>query len=124
MSWPARYWTRSTKQGIKLLDFGLARRTRLTWGAYDATRSAVIGEIAGTPQYMAPEQLQGKPADARSDPFAFGGVSYELLSGKRAFECESMANVIAAIPEREPARLDLDPPIGGVIRMCLAKNFG
>ena len=63
------------------------------------------GQILGTLQYMSPEQLQGKPTDARSDIFAFGCVLYEMLTGKRAFEGESAASVIAAILEREPAPL-------------------
>ena len=74
-----------TRHGIKLLDFGLARQTA-PLAETDATRTAVMGAIEGTPGYMAPEQLQGRPADARSDLFAFGCVLYELLSGKRAFE--------------------------------------
>jgi serine/threonine protein kinase len=65
------------------------------------------GEILGTLQYMSPEQLQGKEADARSDLFSFGCVLYEMLTGKRAFEGESAASVIAAIPEREPAPVDV-----------------
>ena len=61
--------------------------------------------ILGTPQYMAPEQLEGKEADARSDIFAFGCVLYEMLTGRRAFTGDSRATVIAAILDREP------PPI-------------
>ena len=113
-----------TKQGIKLLDFGLAKQAAPVTGPDDATRTAVTGEgqIIGTLRYMAPEQLQGRPADARSDLFAFGCVLYELLSGKRAFGGSSRASVIAAIIEREPAPLDLHPPLGRVIRKCLAKD--
>jgi Tol biopolymer transport system component/predicted Ser/Thr protein kinase len=110
-----------TRHGIKLLDFGLARRTAPP-AETDATHTAVMGGIEGTPQYMAPELLQGRPADARSDLFAFGCVLYELLSGKRAFEGQSMASVIAAILEREPAPLELHPPLDRVIRKCLAKD--
>jgi len=71
---------------------------------------------------MSPEQLQGKEADARSDLFSFGCVLYEMMSGKRAFEGQSTASVIAAILEREPAPLDLSPPLERVIRTCLTKN--
>ncbi len=71
---------------------------------------------------MAPEQLQGKDADARSDIFAFGCVLYEMLSGKRAFAGSSAASVIAAILEREPAPLSVTPPLDRVIRTCLAKD--
>ena len=77
-----------TKQGIKLLDFGLARKTGPLKES-DATLTESLtgqGQISGTLQYMAPEQLQGKAADARSDLFSFGCVLYEMLTGRRAFE--------------------------------------
>jgi serine/threonine protein kinase len=91
-----------TRQGIKLLDFGLAKQTVQT-APSDATVKAALtnkGEIAGTLQYMAPEQLHGKDADARSDLFAFGCVLYELLSGKRAFDGAPAASVIVCVLER------------------------
>jgi Tol biopolymer transport system component/predicted Ser/Thr protein kinase len=113
-----------TKQGIKLLDFGLARQSGPLQES-DATLTAALtgkGQIIGTLQYMSPEQLQGKEADARSDLFSFGCVLYEMLSGKRAFEGQSAASVIAAILEREPAALNLAPPLERVIRTCLAKD--
>ena len=113
-----------TKQGVKLLDFGLAKRSSPLQES-DATLTAALtgkGEILGTLQYMSPEQLQGKEADARSDLFSFGCVLYEMLTGKRAFEGESAASVIAAILERELAPLDLSPPLERVIRTCLAKD--
>ena len=71
---------------------------------------------------MSPEQLQGKEADARSDLFSFGCVLYEMLTGKRAFEGESAASVIAAILEREPAPLTVAPPLERVVRRSLAKD--
>src|SRR5579863_4783703 len=75
-----------TKQGIKLLDFGLAKQA-VPLKDVDVTRALTNqGQIVGTLQYMSPEQLQGKEADARSDLFAFGCVLYELLTGKRAFD--------------------------------------
>lgn len=112
-----------TKQGIKLLDFGLAKQATGLKDD-DATIAAltVEGQIAGTLQYMAPEQLQGKPADARSDIFSFGCVLYEMLSGTRAFGGASAASVIAAILEREPEPLRTTPPLDRVIRRCLAKD--
>jgi len=113
-----------TKQGIKLLDFGLAKRGGPLQES-DATLTAALtgkGEILGTLQYMSPEQLQGKEADGRSDLFSFGCVLYEMLAGKRAFEGESAASVIAAILEREPAPLDLASPLERVIKTCLAKD--
>jgi predicted Ser/Thr protein kinase len=113
-----------TKQGIKLLDFGLARQSG-PLRENDGTLTAGLtgkGHIIGTLQYMSPEQLQGKEADARSDLFSFGCVLYEMLSGKRAFEGQSTASVIAAILEREPAALNLTPPLERVIRTCSAKE--
>src|SRR5690349_15843422 len=81
-----------TKRGVKLLDFGLAKR--MTTSPQDATVTAVTedGQIAGTLPYMSPEQLQGKPIDARSDLFSFGCVLYEVLSGHRAFPGDSSAS--------------------------------
>jgi Tol biopolymer transport system component/predicted Ser/Thr protein kinase len=113
-----------TKQGIKLLDFGLARQ-RGPLQETDATLTAALtdkGQIVGTLQYMSPEQLQGKEADARSDLFAFGCVLYEMLSGKPAFEGQSAASVIAAILEREPEPLNIAPPLDRVVQTCLAKD--
>ena len=96
-----------TKQGIKLLDFGLAKHTELLKET-DVTRALTgKGQILGTLQYMSPEQLQGKEVDARSDLFSFGCVLYEMLTGKRAFEGSSPASVIAAILERESAPLEV-----------------
>ena len=87
-----------TRQGIKLLDFGLAKQST-PLKETDATRALTQqGQIAGTLQYMSPEQLQGKDADARSDLFSFGCVLYEMLSGKRAFEGQSAASVIGGDP--------------------------
>ena len=113
-----------TKQGVKLLDFGLAKQAEPLHET-DATLTQALtrdGQIVGTLHYMSPEQLQGKETDARSDLFAFGCVLYEMLSGKRAFEGGSAASVIAAILEREPAPLDLHPPLGRVIKRCLSKD--
>lgn len=113
-----------TKHGIKLLDFGLAQQTTSPRGDAAQTMSALTteGQIVGTLQYMAPEQLQGQQVDARSDLFAFGCVLYELLSGRRAFDGSSPASVIAAILERQPVPLTTHPPIDRVIATCLAKH--
>jgi Tol biopolymer transport system component/predicted Ser/Thr protein kinase len=113
-----------TKQGIKLLDFGLAKQA----GPVKETEATVTkgltgrGEILGTLQYMSPEQLQSREVDARSDLFSFGCVLYEMLTGKRAFEGASAASLIAAILEREPAPLNLPPPLERVIKKSLAKD--
>src|SRR5499425_944721 len=115
-----------TKNGVKLLDFGLAKaeRAKATAAADEMVTQSITqeGVIVGTLQYMAPEQLQGKGADARSDLFSFGCVLYEMLTGKRAFEGESAPSVIAAVLEREPAPLEVSPPLARVMRSCLAKD--
>jgi len=114
-----------TKQGIKLLDFGLAKHQAAPLEEGGATLSQALtgeGQIVGTLQYMSPEQLQGKEVDARSDLFSFGCVLYEMLTGKRAFEGESAASVIAAILEREPAPLTVAPPLERIVKRTLAKD--
>jgi len=103
-----------TKNGVKLLDFGLAKseRVKATSASEETVTQAITqeGAILGTLQYMSPEQLQGKPVDARGDLFSFGCVLYEMLTGKRAFEGGSAPSVIAAVLEREPAPLEVSPP--------------
>jgi serine/threonine protein kinase len=112
-----------SKQGVKLLDFGLAKQVPPVGGEATVTKGlTVAGSILGTVQYMSPEQLQGKPVDARSDLFSFGCVLYEMLTDKRAFEGENPASVIAAVLEREPAPLAISPPLDRVVERCLAKE--
>src|SRR5215467_2533030 len=115
-----------TKNGVKLLDFGLAKaeRAKATSTSDETVTQAITqeGAIVGTLQYMAPEQLQGKPVDGRSDLFSFGCVLYEMLTGKRAFEGTSAPSVIAAVLEREPAPLEVAPPLERVVRRALAKD--
>jgi eukaryotic-like serine/threonine-protein kinase len=103
-----------TKTGTKLLDFGLAKPSAAS--ATPAGAPAALteqGMILGTFQYMAPEQLEGRETDARTDIFAFGAVLYEMVSGKKAFEGKSQAGVAGAIMHAEPA------PISGVARSRL-----
>jgi serine/threonine protein kinase len=122
-----------TKGGTKLLDFGLAKLqpTGAVAGmSIAATVSGPLtgqGTILGTPQYMAPEQLEGKDADARTDIFAFGAVLYEMLTGHKAFEGRSHASLISAIMSADPqpisASQPLTPPLlDHLVKRCLAKD--
>jgi len=92
------------QHGVKLLDFGLARPVA---GALDASGQDLTmpGVVMGTPRYMAPEQIDGGVADARSDLFVLGSVLYEMLSGKPAFDGNSVFAVARAITRDEPAAL-------------------
>jgi serine/threonine protein kinase len=119
------------KSGLKLLDFGLARFSRVQAAAAASstiTQTQSSGAIiAGTLPYMAPEQLEGKPADPRSDIFAFGAVFYEMLTDKPAFEGSTQASLIGAIMRAEPVRVSqLQPlasgPLERIIDVCLAKD--
>jgi serine/threonine protein kinase len=112
-----------TKQGIKLLDFGLAKQ-HAPISQSDATLTKALtneGQILGTLRYMSPEQLQAKPADARSDIFAFGCILYELLTGTKAFQANTAAETIAAILTAPPPQV-LQETLNRVIKKCLAKD--
>jgi tetratricopeptide (TPR) repeat protein/predicted Ser/Thr protein kinase len=120
-----------TKKGAKLLDFGIAklRAAVVSEEVPTATASVLTGEglIVGTPQYMAPEQLEGRPVDARTDIFAFGVVVYEMVTGRKAFEGSSRASLIAAILERDPPPLGkFQPaaprPLEALVKRCLEKD--
>ncbi len=129
-----------TKTGTRLLDFGLAKLAEqgaISGLADLATKSVPLtasGSIVGTLNYMAPEQLEGGPIDARTDIFAFGAVLFEMLNGRRAFEAQSHAGLIAAILNDDPPRLDESassrnglPPsvhraLDRLLRKCLAKD--
>ena len=101
-----------TKRGVVVLDFGLAKlasghaATADIETISDARPLTGAGAVLGTLPYMAPEQLEGRDTDARTDIFAFGAILFEMLSGRRAFSGDSQASLIAAIIEREPASLD------------------
>ena len=117
-----------TKAGAKLLDFGLAK-VRSTAAADETLTKALTtqGTGLGTFQYTAPEQLEGKDADARTDIFAFGAVLYEMMTGRRAFEGKSQASLIAAIFGAEPAPVSTlqpmtAPALEHVVNTCLAKE--
>jgi hypothetical protein len=117
------------KSGVKLLDFGLAKLEQSPPRiAAQETRTSLtgIGIVVGTPQYMAPEQLEGKEADARTDIFGLGTVLYETISGKRAFEGNTPASLAAAILKDQPMPLSggagVSPPLERLIAKCLAKD--
>src|SRR5579871_285681 len=134
-----------TKSGAKLMDFGLAKPSTFSSGPKSGTPSVssmatmaatvadlaspvtVAGTLIGTVQYMSPEQIQGKEADARSDIFAFGSMLYEMLSGKRAFQGKSQLSLASAILERDPEPIvtlqPMTPPaLEQIVRTCLAKD--
>ena len=126
-----------TKSGVKLLDFGLAKLRAATSGSVFSSVSVLPtqidksltaqGTILGTFQYMAPEQLEGKDADARSDIFALGAVLYEMATGRKAFEGKSQASLIAAILDRTPPPISsiqpMTPPaLDRVVKTCLEKD--
>ncbi len=119
-----------TKTGAKLLDFGIAKpRPDLTRARDEPTAEPITseGSMAGTLQYMAPEQLEGIEADARTDIFALGAVLYEMVAGRRAFEARSQASLIARILRSDPPPLvrsgePLPAGLDYLIRTCLAKS--
>jgi serine/threonine protein kinase len=135
-----------TKNGPKLMDFGLAKPSpgvssgsganpltpstpTMSVAALTASASPLTqkGTVVGTFQYMAPEVLQGAEADARSDIFSFGCVLYEMLTGRRAFEGKSQFSVLGAILDKEPERIstilpDSHPRLDETVGLCLAKT--
>jgi len=123
-----------TGGGAKLLDFGLAKSagaapagSSLTAAPTGTSPLTAEGTIVGTFQYMAPEQLEGKEADARSDIFAFGAVVYEMITGRKAFEGKTQASVIGAIMRGEPrppsSVIPMTPPaLERLVLTCLAKD--
>ena len=123
-----------TRNGVKLLDFGLAKLQPTASTAFGVsalpTKEREIteeGTVLGTVQYMAPEQLEGKEADQRTDIFALGMVLYEMAAGRKAFQGNSKASLIAAILKEEPPSLleiqPLTPPLlERLIRGCLEKH--
>ncbi len=126
-----------TKSGAKLMDFGLAKTTVAAPPASGLTATLASphasqpltqeGMVVGTFQYMSPEQVEGKEADARSDIFALGAVLYEMATGKRAFPGKSQASVVAAVLASEPKPIStiapMSPPaLDRVVKGCLAKD--
>src|SRR5262249_11612924 len=124
-----------TREGAKLLDFGLAKATGAGAAALSGlsatpTQSRALtaeGSIVGTIQYMAPEQVEGQEADARSDLVAFGAAVYEMVTGRRAFHGKSQASLVASILSSEPPPISVVQPrapaaLDRVVRTCLAKD--
>jgi len=121
-----------TKSGAKLLDFGLAKATSVARGAVSILPTTPVsitaqGTILGTFQYMAPEQVEGQDADARTDLFAFGAVLFEMVTGRPAFQGKTQASLIGSILRDDPTLTSvpspaLPPALTRVISTCLAKN--
>jgi serine/threonine protein kinase/Tol biopolymer transport system component len=127
-----------TKSGAKLMDFGLAKATPEQAAPASSLTMTLPGPSAGQPltaqgtvlgtfQYMSPEQLEGKEADARSDIFALGAVLYEMASGRRAFTGKSQASIVAAILASDPQPISVvqpmsPPALDRVVRTCMAKD--
>ena len=128
-----------TASGAKLLDFGLAKGPSLTASSvatqtlsFEQRQLTAAGTILGTFQYMAPEQLEGHAADARTDVFSFGTLLYEMATGRKAFDGQSQASLIASILTGQPepisstqAVIDAASPVFAldhVVERCLAKS--
>ena len=130
-----------SKSGAKLMDFGLAREGRMggVWSASGSGPGAISqsptiaspltaeGAFVGTSHYMAPEQLEGREADARADVWALGCVLYEMATGRRAYVGSTPASLISSIMKDEPRPLTelapfTPPGLDRVIRACLAKD--
>jgi Tol biopolymer transport system component len=115
---------------VKLLDFGLAKLRSEAAPIADAATEAALtakGQILGTIPYMAPEQLEGKPIDARTDLFAFGAIVFEMVTGKRAFNESSQASLIGAILHTSPPPITqvmpgASPALERLVAVCLSKD--
>ena len=121
-----------TRNGPKLLDFGLAKTSTPSPDSSQLTRSPTTpltraGTIIGTLQYMAPEQLEGLDADARTDIFALGVILHEMITGTRAFEGKTQVLLMSAIATTEPPPVSriqpgTPPALDHIIKVCLAKD--
>src|SRR5208282_5047614 len=134
-----------TKSGAKLMDFGLAKPQGLPAAAPGASAApsftaaptvsgptplsplTAVGSVVGTIQYMSPEQIEGREADARSDIFAFGAVLYEMATGNRPFQGKSQISVASSILEKDPEPLstikpETPPAFEHIVTVCLQKS--
>jgi serine/threonine-protein kinase len=126
---PSNLWL--TRDGrVKILDFGLAKLSEPEMGSSEGathTTSTSPGTVVGTIGYMSPEQVRGEALDARSDIFALGAVMYETLSGRRAFEGQTAADVMSAILRQDPVELSVSGSaipvsLDRLVRRCLEKQ--
>ncbi len=113
-----------TRDGVKVLDFGLAK-SNVSIGPTEVTLTTE-GMVLGTPQYMAPEQFEGKEADARADIWAFGAVLYEMVTGRKAFTGKNYELLARAILSAELPPMSVEPVTSSwlerLVRRCLAKD--
>lgn len=118
---------------VKILDFGLAKLTQTEAATSQVSRLetgaplSVAGMVLGTVGYMSPEQVRGKPSDARSDIFSFGVILYEMISGKRAFHGETAADTMSAIMGKEPPQVldtnpGFSPAVARIVEHCMEKD--
>ena len=118
---PANIWLEQSRDRVKLLDFGLARRSD---GDPGMTSSGIV---LGTPGYMSPEQARGEPVDSRSDLFSLGCVLYQLLTGKRPFDGSSVVAMLREVEVRHPPRVTAKRPevstlLSNLVMELLSKN--
>jgi Tol biopolymer transport system component len=113
-----------TKDGrVKILDFGLAKVNKPAADGETVTALSAVGVVMGTAAYMSPEQARGQTVDHRSDIFSFGSVFYEMLSGERAFQGDTAADLMVAVVSKEPDSSGKMPPhLARIVQHCLEKS--
>ncbi|MFO0804021.1 MAG: protein kinase [Gemmataceae bacterium] len=120
---PANIWLEAGTGRVRLLDFGLVKAAT----AEDGEFRTEAGSVMGTPSYMAPEQADGKPVDARTDLFSLGAVLYHAATGRRAFQGETKLAILLSVisdspPRAEQLNANLPPDLTGLIHACLQKQ--
>ena len=117
-----------TRSGVKLLDFGLAKTSAAAPREQQATATLTVTaehKVVGTPRYMAPEQVEGRPVDHRADIFAFGCVLYEMIAGKPAFQGQSPETVLSAVLDCDSRDFDELQPllvVKEIVKGCLRRD--